>query len=137
MPAIKKEMVGVLHLLKTLNSLVTPYDFTYLPSNSTQNTKNLNNYQKPEMTIKKKLSLYNSTEERGEGNPTSFPPDNDASSATQAGHQLPVQEYQQLATMYHCSWLSPLPNPLCQSSHNSDKRATTDSATLACNASQS
>ena len=55
------------------------------------------------MKIKKKLCPYNRTEEEGEGNPTSFPPDNDASSTTQAGHQLAVQEYQQLATMYHCS----------------------------------
>ena len=78
------------------------------------------------MTIKKKLSLYNTVvnEERG-GNPTSFPPDTEASSVV----YLPNP-----ATSYYV-YTAQATQPLCLHSHSSNKRAT-DRGTLTCNATQ-
>ena len=80
------------------------------------------------MTIKKKLSLYNTVvnEERG-GNPTSFPADTEAFSVYLPTHYS--------ATSYYV-YTAQATQPLCLHSHSSNKRAT-DRGTLTRNATYS
>ena len=89
------------------------------------------------MTIKKKLSLYNIVvnEERGEGNPTSFPPDTEASSVYLPNPVLSTQYQPNPATSYYV-YTAQATQLLCLHSHSSNKRAT-DRGTLTRNATYS